>query len=163
MSRFSDQDKARVLAESRRILNDAPPPRRPEPEPVREVHIPAASDPVAEWRDWHDDRAAEREAAKAELRREEGDAARVLSALGRIAALEARVAETERLAAQSDEMMHAFAKDAADFSCAVNGILERVDKQFAELGTKLSELRALDDVRRRGEVIDLPDFRRRAN
>jgi len=59
----------RVRAESERLLKDEPTRARAVPPPVREVPIPEI-DPVQEWREWHDARDREREAAKAALRSE---------------------------------------------------------------------------------------------
>jgi hypothetical protein len=129
---------------------------------VREVRLPKPEDDMDRWRRLAAESDERRAAAKAELRREEGDNARVLSALGRIAALERRVAEAEQLAAQSDETMRELARGAEAFSAAVSDVLDRVETKLTQLNSKIVELRSLDDVRR-GEIIDLPDFRRRAN
>jgi hypothetical protein len=163
MSRYTPEQIARIRAESARLLRDDPPPRsEPRPDPPREVRIPTP-DPVQEWRDWHDARDREREANRAELRRQEGDNARVLSAIGRVAELERRVVELEQSLATSDAMMQEFAQGAETFSRAVDEVLLRMEKKLAELDRKFVELRAVDDLHRRG-VIDMPSpLMRRVN
>jgi uncharacterized coiled-coil protein SlyX len=163
MSRYSPADRDRILRQSREILErgDKPPPSPAQPAPVREIPL-TFEDPVEAWKREGTEIEQRRAEAKAELRREEGDNARVLSALGRIAALEQRIAELEASLAQSDETMRELARGAADFGAAVDGGLARMETKLAELSGKLTELRSLDDVRR-GTVLDLPDFRRRVN
>jgi hypothetical protein len=162
MSRFTDAERARILAESRRILSDEPPARpEPAPEPPREVHV-QFEDEVQKWAREADEADARRAAAKAELRREEGDNARALTAIERITALEQRIAELEQSVATSDAMSRELAQGTVTFSQAVNQGLARMDVKLAELSGKLTEMRCLEDARR-GQIIDLPDFRRRAH
>jgi len=154
MSKFSDQEKAAILRRSRELLSDDKPPVTPPAPAPRELPIPEP-DPVAEWREWHDARAAEREANRAAMRRDARENARVLLALERIAALEQRIAELEASVATSDETLRQLAAGAEAFSSAVEAGLGRMEQRLVELSGKLVELRALDDVRR-GEVLDLP-------
>src|SRR5262245_29406709 len=80
MSRFTPEEIARIRAQSERLLREpaAPPATSPAP-PPREAHVPE-SDPIQEWRDWHDARDRGREAARAQLRRETRDAERARGA-----------------------------------------------------------------------------------
>jgi hypothetical protein len=157
MTRFTPEQIAAVRRESERLLRDDKP-AAPAPEPPREVPVPA-SDPVQEWRDWHEARDREREAARDRMRREKHDAARARGA-DWAAYVDARIAAAlAEHRAQFDELAEA----SAEFSNKVVQALERLDGLAAQLDTKLTELRALGDMRLGGAVLDLPDFRRRAN
>ena len=147
------------MAESRRILSDAPPARpEPAPAPVREVHIPA-SDPVREWAEEADAFERKCEAHRARLKREERDAERARST-DWAAYIDAHI---ERRLAEHHEQFSELAKASAEFSDKVLQALDRLDGLFAQLSTKMTELRAADDLHRRG-VIDMPSpLMRRVN
>jgi hypothetical protein len=148
------EEIAAVLAESRRLLEDKP--KAPEqPAPVREVPEPSIPDALELWKKQADEADARRAEAKRELRREEGNLLEARSAVARIDTLEAHVAELQRTVAESGEMMEQLARGAETFSAAVNDVLGRMEKRLEELSTKLTELRAVDDLHRRG-VIDMP-------
>ena len=155
--KYNPEQVARIRAESERLLRDDSPP--PAPAPERVIVFEDDMDRHRREAREFDERRAQ---AKAELRRAEGDAARVLSALGRVAALEARCAELEQSLETSNATMRELAASAAAFADSVDQGLQRVQTKLLELSTTLTEMRALEDVRR-GEVLDLPDFRRRAN
>jgi len=151
MSKFTPAQVAAIRAESERLLSDKPPPEPPAP--VRETPI-MFEDDVEKWKRLGDEATARRAAAKAELRREEGDLARVKSAVGRIVALEQRVAELEWALADAKATTNELAKSAQAFGEAVTQATFRIEQRLAELSTTLTELRALNDVRR--GVIDMP-------
>src|SRR5262249_49587174 len=146
MSRYTPEQIAAIRAESERLLRGEPPARPKPTPPPRAAYVPEA-DPVQEWRDWHDQRAAERKANRAEVRREEGDNACVLSALGRIAALEARIAQLEQSVAQSDASSRELAQGTVTFAESVDQGMVRMEKHLAELSDKLSQMRRFVDVR----------------
>ena len=129
-------------------------PVSPPPAPVRERAI-VFEDNMDRWRREAAESDARRAAAKAELRREEGDHARALFAVARIAALEQRIAELEASVAQSDETMRELARGAETFARAVDDGLLRMETKLTELSGKLVELRAAGDLHHAG-VVDLP-------
>jgi hypothetical protein len=91
MSKFTDAQRAAVYAESARLLSDPPP--RPEPAPPREVQIEFEDDPVAEWAEKAEAFERQREACRAELKRESrADARRQTPD---ISGFEARLTELE--------------------------------------------------------------------
>ena len=152
----SREEIERVRRESERLLRDSPP-ARPEPAPPREVPV-VLDDPVQKWREEADAFDRLREQNRAAMRREgqqEREAfarARALDgAEARITALEARIAELEQHVATVDGLAEA----SAEFSSKVLQGFDRLDGLIAQLGAKITEMRALDDVRR-GEIIDLP-------
>jgi hypothetical protein len=151
-----DKQIAALRAESRKLMHSRPsaaPPR--DEQPVREVPLPEPEDPMDRWRREADESDRERAAARAALRREEQDLARSQSAVARIASLERRIAELEQSVATSDAVMKELAAGAEAFARAVNEGLLRMETKLTELGTKMLELRSLDD-QRRGSVIDMP-------
>jgi hypothetical protein len=159
MSKFTDAQRAAIFEQSRRLLSDdepTPPPAEPE---RREVHIPEP-DPIAEWKAWHDDRDAEREAARAELKREERADARARGqdwAAFIDARVEQRLAEYQ---ARFDELADA----SVEFSQSVLKALTRLDDLCGDLDKKFDQLReleavrkaAIEDIRRGHSVIDMP-------
>jgi hypothetical protein len=155
MSRFTPEQIAAIRRESERLLRDEPPPR-PEPAPPREPPPIVFEDAMDRWRREADEADRERAAAKAELRREEDDLARTRSAIARIAALEQRVAELEQSVATSDATTRELAGGIIEFSNVVTSGLLKIEKHADELDNKLTEMRALNDLRRDGEIIDLP-------
>jgi len=158
MSKFSDQEKAAILRRSRELLSDDEPPVTP-PAPAREPPPLTFEDPVAEWRSWHDDRAAEREANRAALRAEEREAHASRSA-DWDSYIDSRVAVAlQRHQREVEEL----ARACAEFSNAVQNKLDAMDKLLDRLDRKFVELRAIEDLRR-GEVLDLPaNFIRRSH
>src|SRR5262249_35738627 len=100
---FTDAERRAGYAESQRLLRDPPAPHERAPEPPREVPPPMFEDELDRWRREADEADAVREQCRAELRRESRENERVLTALERISALEARVAAAEQLAAHSDD------------------------------------------------------------
>jgi chromosome segregation ATPase len=158
MSKFGPEQRARIFAESRRLLADEPASHKEPPTPEPPLTIETQE---ARWRREAEDFERQRAAAKAAMRREEREGreammqARALGAdaAARLAALEARMDEAER---QISELSRAV----GDFSDAVNGGFSNLDKQLAQLGTKLTEIRAADDVNR---AADFPRLVRRTN
>jgi hypothetical protein len=157
--RYTAEQIARIRAESERILRDEPPP----PPRPREVPIPE-SDPVAEWREWHDARAAEREAAKAALHRGEHEMRSQERAA--IDTLTAQVAALQRDHDVLAEAANAQARALIEFSnavetkmtaiCALAGRLERTFEEIKTARDRQTEsLRSqLDLVVRQNEWLD---------
>src|SRR5262249_47465387 len=110
MSKFTAEQVAAIRAQSEKLLADKPPPAPAQPV-RREVPL-VFEDDLAKWKREAAESDRQRAEAKAALRRAEGDHARVLSAVGRIAALEQRVAELERDLATSDATMRELARGA---------------------------------------------------
>jgi hypothetical protein len=157
MSRFTPEQIAAIRAKSEQLLRDKPPDPPPAPEPVREVPI-VFEDAMDRWRKEADERDREREAARDQMRREQRDAERARSADWN-AWVDARIAAA---LAEHDAQLTGFEQASAEFSNKVLQGFDRLDGLVAQLDTKLTELRALNDLQR-ADVLDLPDFRRRAN
>jgi hypothetical protein len=126
MSRYTPEQIARIRAESERLLSDEPPPP-PEPTPPRVVRIEVEDD-LVRWRREADESDREREAARAELRRESRedrraamrtrqDAAEVDQ---RLDAIEDRLTAIEQALAAFNQL----ASNTATFSDSVTGQLE---------------------------------------
>jgi len=164
MSRYTNEQIAAIRRQSERLLREGPrPPAAEPPPPAREVPPIVLEDPVQQWKREADEASAIREANRAANRRQAHENARVLTALERLAALEARIAELEQSVATPDATSRELAQGTVTFAQAVDQGLVRMEKHLAELSGKLTELRAANDLYRGGSVIDLPDFRRRAN
>jgi hypothetical protein len=150
MSKFTPEQIARTRAESERILREVreePAPPEPEPAPApREVPL-VFEDDVAKWKREADEASAIREANRAAMRRDQRNE-RVDLTAGWTQYIDNRIAEHAGMVAE-------LAKAAVEFSNAVNTRLAEMEKQLGQLETKLTQLRAADDVRR-GEIIDLP-------
>jgi hypothetical protein len=140
MSKFTNAERARILAESERLLCD--PPARPEPEPPREVHIQFEDD-VAKWKREADEADAVRRAAKADLRRQVDDAANAGWAVigARFDAIEQRLDELERTVSSLYEVAPA----AAAFSEATVGRLQEIEATASSLQAMQDTLRAVQD------------------
>jgi len=144
-----------VFAESQRLLSeDRSPTPPPAPAPVPPVVLDEC--PVEKWKREGTESMRQREATKAEMRREareEREAfirARALDgAEARISALEGRMDEVER---QILELSRAI----SDYSDSVNAGLVRQEKRLAELQTLLTERAAIEDQRL--AALDLPSF-----
>jgi hypothetical protein len=157
---MTEAERERIRAESRRLLSDDEPTPPPAEPVMREVHIPER-DPIAEWRAWHDERDAEREAGRAELKRQERSDARARGADWAAyidACVEQRLAEYQE---RFDELANA----SVEFSNKVLQALTRLDSLCGDLDKKFNELRALEDIRRSAiedirrndhSVIDMP-------
>src|SRR5262245_19059827 len=131
MSRYTDQERAaRVLAESRRILEDRPPPApapAPEPRPI------VFEDDVAKWKREGTESMQRLEAYRAANRRQVDDPTLAgFATLGaRLDDLEQRVAGIE----QRLDAVDALANGAAEFSNAV----ERRLHTLSELGDRFEQ------------------------
>jgi len=154
MSRFSLEQIAAIRAESERLLADKPPAEQPAPTPVREVPL-VFEDDMDKWRREAAESDERRAKAKAELQREAREAHEARSAVGRIAALEDRIAQLEWALADANATTNELAKGAQALGDAVTQATFRMETKLAELSGKLVELRAADDLRR-GGVIDMP-------
>jgi len=159
--KYNSEQVARIRAESERLLRD--PPARPEPKPPREVHIPE-TDPVAEWREWHDARDRERAAAKAELRRSEHEMrtqerAMIDTLIVQVAALRRdHDAQAEACNEQARALIE-FADSVATRMHALAALADRFERTLEDLKTardrESSALRAqLDLVSRQNEFLD---------
>jgi hypothetical protein len=151
---MTEAEKEAVRRESRRILEERENPTRPIPTAVCEpVRVPEPQDPIAEWRDWHNARDAERQAAKAELRREERNARATQDLAGidvRLAALEERMAAVEQAVASFGEVINgtvSFSNAATTKLHAVEALTERLDRTLDTL--KTTHAREVDHLRNR--------------
>jgi hypothetical protein len=138
---MTEAERERIRAESRRLLEAD---GSPVPPPVREdVRIPEPPDPVQEWREWHDARDVERQAAKAELRRKERAMHTEYEAGVDVRLVELERRLVQRLAAveQRLEAFDAVANGTVTFS---NAVTERLE-ELASLAHKVDK--ALETMR----------------
>jgi hypothetical protein len=156
MSKYTPTERARIFAESERLLRD--PPARPEPTPPREVHV-VLEDPIETWKREADEADAVREANRAELRRKSDERAAAFARQAQNNELAARVEALEARVDALEATLAAFANGTQVLGDAIENGMTRLDTKLVEFSRELSrrfaELRALDDVRR-GKVIDMP-------
>jgi chromosome segregation ATPase len=141
MSRFTNQERARVFAESQRLLQEdkAPtPPPAPAPEPL------VLEDDMDRWRREARESDTRRAEAKAELRRQAADdpALAGFATIGsRLDDLEQRVASIE----QRLESIDTLADGAATFSSSVVAKMDEWENLTTRLSATLDTLRAVQD------------------
>jgi hypothetical protein len=152
MSRFSPADRARVLAESKRILEDKPPEPPPAPAPEPPPLAFKAIDPVREWRERADALDREREANRAALRREQRADERARGA-DWWSEIEAHI--DQRIAAALAERQYELtelARSTVEFANAVDRRLAALERLLTKLSATHKQLRE-HDAR---EPIDMP-------
>jgi hypothetical protein len=147
MSRFSPAERARIFAESRRILTEESEP--PAPEPVREVPLPEPEDALAVWKRQGEAIERERAAAKTALRAEERATERACSTAW-WSAIEAHI--DQRIAAALLEREHELVELARGITAFANATEAKL-AELEKLLTRHAELRSLED---RGTIIDVP-------
>ena len=76
---------------------------------------------------------------------------------------EARISELEQRVDEVERQIAELSRAIEDFSAAVTNGFNKQIERADQLQTLLTEMRAANDLHRGGSVIDLPDFRRRAN
>jgi hypothetical protein len=139
MSKFSDQEKAKIFAESRRLLKDdgrtPPPVTAPEPPPIE------FEDAQTKWNRESED--FERKRA-AERRRQERASEQIIRKQANDLALEARVSALEERMDAVEQAVSGFnglAEAAAQFSDAVSEKMHALEALTARLDRTLSNLR----------------------
>jgi hypothetical protein len=144
MSRFTDRERAAILEQSRKILADEQPARPAREVPIPEVPIPE-SDPVAEWAEQADAFDREREACRAELRRESREDRRAAMRTRqdsaeldqRLDAIEARLGALELVVSG----LNGVADGAAQFSTATVARLEELAALANKVDAALTTMR----------------------
>jgi hypothetical protein len=153
MSRFSDQEKAAILRESRRLLKDddrpVPPVAR---EPLPEIVF---EEPVAKWKREADEQEARFEAERAASQREERAEREALARARALDGVEERVTVLEQRMDEVERQISELSRAVGDFSDSVSEAMQHQDKQLEKLSVKLSEIRAADDLHR--AALDLPN------
>src|SRR6516162_3937103 len=148
MSRYTDADRARIFAESRRLLSNEPPP--PPEQPAREPPPLIIESEADRWRREANEAIAQRAAADAERRAEER-ATKDVRAADWWAAIDAHI---ERRLAEHHKQFAELADASAAFGDAVSARLQELETLVTKLDGTLAKMRALDDERR--TVLDMP-------
>jgi hypothetical protein len=144
MPRFSDKERALILEQSRRILTNEQP-ARPEPEPEREVRIEFESD-MDRWRREADESDRQREACRAELRREHREDVRQRQAPDLLVELAARISTLEtRVDAIAEALagLDTLANSTMAFSDATVARLQELQACAHKAGLALETMRAV--------------------
>ena len=137
MSRFTDQERAEIYAESRRLLEDKPPVTPPAPAPEPEPPPLMPEDPIAKWKREADARDRERKAAIAERQRVER-AARASDWSAWDAYVDARIAAA--LAERQHEIVE-LAHSSVEFAKAVDKKLAELERLLTKITDTHKELR----------------------
>jgi hypothetical protein len=152
MSKFGPEQRARIFAESRRLLADEPASHKEPPTPEPPLTIETQD---ARWRRELEDFERKRAASGAAMQREKREEREGMARARALDGVEERVTVLEQRADKIEEQISELARALGDFSDAVSEGMLKQDKGLEKLSTLLTSMRAADDVHR-AAVLDMP-------